>query len=225
MRAAASTPGREAPAPVIRLPVLRSQRAKWIAGAACALLSAVLYLGSNRWHAAPMHLPLTPLDTWVPFLPASGWLYASVYALLLWAFVVVDGLDRATRLLYALTAVQVVAALVFVFFPIVYPRELVALPAGTWPIHADLVAFWRRIDSPANCLPSLHVTTCLLSLIAFRTGPARRWLPAAALLAALSIASTLTFKQHYAVDLVAGLVLSGIAHRVFFRSPALAAVR
>ncbi len=198
------------------LPALRSQPAKYAAGLACALFCALLYVVSNRWHGPPAQLPLTAIDAWVPFLPFTGWWYASSYLLLGWAFVVIDGLDRATRLLYALAAVQLAAAIVFVAYPVVYPRELAVLPPDTWPVHAALVSFWHTIDTPANCLPSLHVTTGLLSLAAFLHGRPRRHLPVAVLIAVLSIASTMTFKQHYLADLVAGAVLSWIAYRVFF---------
>lgn len=200
-----------------RLPALASPRAKLVAGAACTLYTGVLYIGSNRWHGAPAQLPLTTLDEIVPFLPATGWLYAAAYLLLAWAFFGTSSLERVSRWLYALAAVQTVAAIVFVAWPVAYPRELAVLPAGTHPIHAGLVDFWRRIDAPVNCLPSLHVTSNLLALAMFTSGRLRRWFVPACVLAVLSIASTLTFKQHYAVDLLAGLALATAAYVVFFR--------
>src|SRR5438477_1469495 len=116
--------GEWAPMRKLLLPALRTQRAKYVAGVLCVLLAAALYLLPNRFHATPMRLPLTDVDTMVPFLPATGWLYASAYVLLLWAFFGMRDLQRTTRFLYACTFVQIVAAMVFVLYPIEYPREL-----------------------------------------------------------------------------------------------------
>ena len=65
-----------------------------------------------------------------------------------------------------------------------------------------------------NCLPSLHVSTVTLCVCALR---GRRWF-APALLAGIPIAlSTLTFKQHYVADVVAGLVLGLASWWLCFR--------
>lgn len=204
----------------IALPVLRTPVAKYAAGAAVALCAAALYLLPNRLAGADgALLPLTTFDRLVPFLPWTGWIYAAVYVFLVTAFVGMRDLAVATRFLYACLFAQIVAAVVFVAFPTVYPRELFPLPHGAAGSDLALVVFWRGLDTPANCFPSLHVSTCVLCLAAYERGPLRRFRYVALAAAMLLVASTLTFKQHYLVDLVGGGLLGLASYRIFFRWP------
>ena len=202
----------------IRLPRLRTQRGKYAAGSLCVLGAAVLYLVPNRVRLAPpIELPLTAIDLAVPFWPATGWLYVSLYLFLAWAFIRIHDLDHASRFLYACAFVQLTAAAVFFVLPTVYPRDLFPLPPGTDSLSQALVDLVRRIDTPANCLPSLHVSTtvlCVAALAGERRDPiGAPWLALALLLPL----STLTFKQHYLVDAIAGLLLGALGFFLFFR--------
>lgn len=202
------------------LPVLPSPGWKYAAGIVVAVCAAALYLLPNRMAGTDaVMLPLTAADRLVPFWPWTGWIYASVYAFLAIAFVGMRDLAVASRFLYACLFTQLAAAAVFVAFPTVYPRELFPLPYGATASDAALVGFWRGLDAPANCFPSLHVSTCVLCLAAYGTGPLRRFRYVAAAAAALLIASTLTFKQHYVVDLVGGGALGLSSYWIFFRWP------
>jgi membrane-associated phospholipid phosphatase len=118
--------------------------------------------------------------------------------------------------LYALAFCQILAAGIYMLAPLRFPREAFALPADTWSLNRQATAFWHAIDAPVNCLPSLHVTTALLCLWAFNDEPLRPYRAAALLLAALTIASTLTFKQHYVVDLLGGALLAALGWTLFF---------
>ena len=162
----------------------------------CGLLCAALYLAPNRLGGTPGALPLTALDLAVPLWPASVWLYAAMHGLLGWAFFGTADPRRASRLLYALAFCQILATGIYTLAPLRFPREAFALPADTWSLNRQATAFWHAIDAPVNCLPSLHVTTALLCLWAFNAEPLRRYRAGALLLAASTIASTLTFKQH-----------------------------
>ncbi len=77
--------------------------------------------------------------------------------------------------------------------------------------------FIYDFDRPYNCLPSLHVAYAFLAaLTCYRV---HRGLGIAALLyAALIGISTLYTKQHYVVDVVAGVLLAYVAYLVFLRS-------
>jgi len=216
MSATASTPAPAEPRPWLSLPAARTPRGKVSAGIVCGLVCAALYLAPNRLGGAPGTLPLTALDLAVPFWPASVWLYAAMYGLLGWAFFGTACPRRASRLLYALAFCQVLAAGIYTLIPLRFPREAFALPPGTWGLNRQAIAFWHAIDAPVNCLPSLHVTTALLCLWAFNAAPLRRHRAAALLLATLTIGSTLTFKQHYAVDLLGGAILAALGWALFF---------
>lgn len=205
---------------MITLPVLPSAGWKYAAGAFVALCATPLYMLPNRMAGSDaVTLPLTAVDNLVPFWPWTGWIYAAVYLFLLVTFVGMKDLGVASRFLYACLFAQLVAAVVFVAYPTVYPRELFPLPHGALGSDAALVAFWRQLDAPANCFPSLHVSTVVLCLAVYGSEPLRRFRYVAAAAALLLVASTLTFKQHYAVDLVGGAALGLVSYAVFFRWP------
>jgi membrane-associated phospholipid phosphatase len=196
------------------LPVLTRHSQKLPTGIAVALVCAVLYaVPSALTKQRAVEIGMTAWEQAIPYVPQTVWPYLAQYPLLLLAFFGTRDLLRCTRFLYAVLIVQALAALVFLAVPLRYAREAHVAPAGTdaWTLAA---AEWvRRIDAPVNCLPSLHVTSVLLCI--WLTGFERPW--RALLVAAVglaSIASTLTFKQHYAVDLLAGLLLAVLGWRL-----------
>jgi membrane-associated phospholipid phosphatase len=202
----------------LTLPVLPSAGWKYAAGAVVALCAAVLYLVPNRMvveHAVA--LPLTSAERMLPFWPWTGWIYNAIYVFVLASFAGMRDLAVASRFLYACLFTQVIAAAVFVAFPTVYPRDLFPLPAGVGASEAALVELVRGIDRPVNCFPSLHVSTCVLCLAAYAHEPLRRYRHVALAVALLLVASTLTFKQHYAVDLAGGAALGLAGYGIFFR--------
>src|SRR5260370_25745185 len=81
--------------------------------------------------------------------------------------------------------------------------------------RAALVAF-RAVDTPASCLPSLHVAASYLAAFACWS-QARRWRWMLLGWATGGAVATLTLKQHYFVDLLAGLALAGPLWLLFFR--------
>lgn len=156
-------------------------------------------------------LPLTAVDRAVPFWPLSGLVYFSMFPLLLASFLAIRTRARAMRFLAASIVAQAIAMLCFLCWPVRYPRELFPLPEGTGTLGAALVHFCRAFDAPVNCLPSLHVSTIALCLAALHGS---RWFRPALVPAALLAASTLTFKQHYLVDVPAGAALGLMAWRL-----------
>ena len=184
----------------------------------CLALAGAGYLFTNRFPAhAPMVLPLTELDRAIPFWPVTGWLYAAQYGFLLWAFLSLRGPAARLRFIGAGMMMQALAMLCFWLWPVSFPRELGPVPADAWSLHAQLSEFWRTLDGPGNCLPSLHAANAVLCVAVFWShGPARRWRFWAFALGMLCAGSTLTFKQHYVVDVLAGLVLGGGVTAAFF---------
>ena len=211
-------PTSERVAASITLPMLPSAGWKYAAGAIVALCAAVLYLVPNRIgvdHAVT--LPLTQAELLLPFWPWTGWIYNAIYLFLLASFAGMRDLAVASRFLYACLFTQMVAATVFVAYPTVFPRDLFPVPVGTAASEAALVELVRNFDRPVNCFPSLHVSTCVLCLAAYAHEPLRRYRPLAIVASILLVTSTLTFKQHYAIDLAGGAVLGLAAYGTFFR--------
>lgn len=199
----------------ITLPAMTTVRGKYLAGGLMIVLAALLYGVPNRlFGSSGVHLPMTALDIAIPFWPASGVVYAATFVFLLGTFISIRDRSDASRFLYACLFAQVVAAACFVLWPTSYPRDLYPISTQLSPFGAALVGFFRSMDSPANCLPSLHVSATTLCVAVLNT---RRRSIAAIVAGLLFAVSTLTFKQHYAVDALAGLALGLLSYFIFFR--------
>jgi membrane-associated phospholipid phosphatase len=199
----------------VTLPAFRSLRGLCSAAVVTILVCAAMYFVPQHWHfGRPVELPLTALDRAVPFWPLSGLVYYAAFVFQVAVFLLLPGRELATRYLYAALVAQVVGMVCFLFWPTLYPRELYPMPAGTGAIGASLVHHVRLTDAPVNCLPSLHVSSVTLSALALR---GTRWFGAAALIALACALSTLTFKQHYVVDVIAGAALGSAAWWLCFR--------
>jgi membrane-associated phospholipid phosphatase len=145
----------------------------------------------------------------IPYIPQTVWPYLAQYPLLAVAYLGCRDLALCTRFIYAVVIVQASAALVFLLAPLRYPRELHQAPASTDAWTMALADWVRSIDAPVNCCPSLHVTSCILSMCLVGLRPTALSIGCGAV-ALASMASTLTFKQHYAIDLAAGVLLAAL---------------
>lgn len=151
-----------------------------------------------------------PLDGLIPFLPWTWLVYASFYVMLpLAAWWARPG--EYPKTLAAVLLANVLCWLGFVLFPAHYPRPSLEGVDPTW-LREALASMWRD-DLPGNTLPSIHVTTAtLVSLRLHRMRGGVGWLVWGA---AISL-STLTVKQHFVADVVAGLLLALAINAVFF---------
>lgn len=166
----------------------------------------------------PLHyLPLTAIDRAVPFMPWTGWIYATVYPFPLLAVALVQD-DRGVRtILSAFLGVTTVLFAVFLLYPTVYPR-----PDWTGGGFLSLpLALIYRIDLPRNCLPSGHVTAAFLTAFAVRQCRPRLGAVLVFWAAVISV-STLTTKQHYFWDVISGVLLSAAGYaaaHLYFAAP------
>ena len=199
----------------MRWPALVDERQKLVGGTAVLLATATLYGLNNHLHLRePALLPVTWLDRSVPVAPWTVWVYFSYPLQFVAAFFAEPSRRRLNRWLWSVLAVNLVSNVVFLLWPTTIQRPEVSATGLTAAAFARLHA----IDTPASCLPSLHVSTAFLaSLVFFRRGAARfalffAWAAAIAL-------STLTTKQHHAVDVVAGLGLATAAWWLWLRAP------
>lgn len=168
---------------------------------------AVVYMVGNHWPlSAPRLLPMTLVDTSTPFLPATVFLYVSDYALAFVAFLSLEKRESVHRFLWVFMSCVGVAGLIHWGFPTTYPRDQFPIPQDTDALSRLALHILRFFDSPNSCLPSLHVATATGSaVLVYREKPRlARGLFAWAMVVC---ASTLTAKQHYLVDVVAGWLM------------------
>jgi membrane-associated phospholipid phosphatase len=159
---------------------------------------------------APMAMPLTPLDAWVPFQAGWLWVYVS-----LWVYTgVLPGVLGTVRELARfgawIGALCVLALGIFYFWPTAVPIEAMA------PATAGGFGLLQGVDAPGNACPSLHVASALFTArwmdMVLQRVQAPRWARAASVLWVLAIVySTVAIRQHVVLDVAGGALLAGLA--------------
>ncbi|MBK7857846.1 MAG: phosphatase PAP2 family protein [Archangiaceae bacterium] len=191
--------------------------ARLMVAAAASSVNAVLYLVPNHVQLkAPALLPWTPVDAAVPFVPLTLWIYFSDYLLVASAFLLVRTWGEATRFARAYFALLVVGSAVHLAWPTVFPRESFPLSGDGLTVRA--FALLRQVDLPTSCLPSMHVAGSYLAAFSLWRRSRATFTVWTSWATAVAV-STLTAKQHYAVDVVAGLMMAAVFWALFFARP------
>jgi membrane-associated phospholipid phosphatase len=176
-------------------------------GLVAVALGALLHLafqataGWSSVHSMPAPWWLdTPLDRALPVVPESAWVYVSWYPASLALFFT----DRTTlrRAYLAYLAAFTVCLGSYAAFPVTIERP--ELPTHASPSVALLTIVYAN-DKPVNLLPSFHaaVASVLLTL-----RPTSRILGLlTAVWVAAVCASCVLIKQHYVLDVIAGVAL------------------
>jgi membrane-associated phospholipid phosphatase len=162
-----------------------------------------------------LHVPELPLDRVVPLQPAWALVYGSLYLfLIILPIFVVRQEEHIRRTVLAYLMVWIAAYICFLVYPTVAPRPASVVGQGfaVWGLR-----FLYSADPPYNCFPSLHVAHSFVSaLTCYRAQRAVGI--AASLCASLVAVSALYSKQHYLLDIVAGVFLAWVACVVFLRN-------
>ena len=162
-----------------------------------------------------LHVPELALDRVVPLQPAWAFVYGALYLfLIILPVFVVRQEEHIRRTVSAYLMVWITAYVCFLVYPTVAPRPTTVVGEGfaVWGLR-----FLYSADPPYNCFPSLHVAHSFVSaLTCYRV---HRELGIAAVLCASLVAiSTLFSKQHYIVDVVAGILMASVAYIVFLKN-------
>lgn len=188
-----------------------------LAAAGATLMHGVVYFLANHYPFGTVRqLELTTLDLAMPFWPWTVFLYLSDYALIFVAFQGCQTRRSADRFLVTELVVIGLCALMHWTWPVAFPRELYPLPADLSPAPAHAMELLRAFDAETSCLPSLHVAGAVVApLLISREQPrAFPWLLAWSAGVAIS---TMTTKQHYLIDVLAGVALAVLAWLVASR--------
>lgn len=174
-----------------------------------------LYLSRNAFFT--LHeLPMTWLDIWAGYRPQPwAWIYESVFLLtgiIPWLTVT---REQLRRYLTGFALLSLASFAIFVLFPVASPR-----PTGVQ--STPFLIFITHVDGPLNAFPSLHAG-CLvynLALVKRLFKGAIHPLVTSGLWiwAILILFGTLSTKQHYALDLLAGGILGWTADWLVWRS-------
>jgi membrane-associated phospholipid phosphatase len=200
--------------PVV-LPLLISHENKYVMGFLLLITAAFLYLASNHFHFSdPEYLMLSSLENRIPFLPYTIWIYLSEYILFVVIFFLCKETENLNRYFYAFLFMQFTSVLIFCLWPTIYPRELFPIPRDTDCITYFVFESLRRTDTAASCFPSLHVSSVYLSIFTFLTEQKNKF-PFFLIWGTIIALSTLTTKQHYLVDIVAGFIMAILSFCIF----------
>jgi len=201
------------------LPLFINKKNRYQMALLCAIAFFVGYSVPNHYHLyQPQLLDFLWIDHVVPMVPWTIFIYIGEYVLFVTAyFMFRDELNR-NRYIWSYFGVLMFAIVVFVLYPVTYPRADFPIPPETHRFTAKVFNTLRMIDDPSNCLPSLHVACCYLTAFAFLPRTESRVTFWTYFLWATAIgASTLTTKQHYFVDVISGVALSLAGYYIFFK--------
>jgi membrane-associated phospholipid phosphatase len=190
---------------------------KWAVAFAAAGVGTLIYesIGRTDLHRSTALLD-TALDRAIPLIPFSTWFYEPLY---LGVFVVtIFGFrSRAMfhRAVVCVLANMAIAAVGHYFVRAEYPRPI--LPHPSPDLSTAFLAYVYKIDPPGNVFPSLHVAhSFVLAFLLELERP--RWGKVTLVMCVLLAISTLTTKQHFIADVLAGLAMAFTARAWAARS-------
>ena len=150
----------------------------------------------------------TSLDSAIPVLPWTVLIYWGAYFFWIanYSLAILHGPRGGARFIVSYYAGEIVCLFGFLLLPATMTRPNIA---GT-SFFDNVLRLLYCLDQPENLLPSIHCFLRWLCWIGVRTNPrVPRWYRYFSLLAAIAIClSTLTTKQHVAVDAAAGILLA-----------------
>ena len=173
-----------------------------------------------EWIGFEPFLPKIPLDDMIPIV--SAFIIPYVWAYFSWAMAPM-AVSKCEKQHFAdYMAANVVACLAGMIFLAVAPTYMNRVTEGLYVVPENpnffdnLRMFWYSLDGSEmayNLLPSFH---CINSTLAYLGVMGRKEIPLwfriySLILAFLVFASTVFVKQHYFLDIIAGVALAAIA--------------
>lgn len=200
----------------MNLPNLVScRKSKWIYFFIGGAASILLYQFTNRIHyRPPSELPFDRLDKVMPFWTWTVWVYFTEYIIFICAYFGLRRNENVTRYFYAYMAILIFSVTIFVIFPVTFPRENFPVLGSGFSDQA-LIFLRTYMDSPANCLPSLHVSSCYISSLCFWNESRKKSMAYFAWSTLVAI-STMTTKQHYFLDVWTAILVTFFFYWLFF---------
>lgn len=195
--------------------IIHNRSSKWIYFFIGGAATLILYQITNRFHLTePKLLPFDIVDNVMPFWPWTVWVYITEYAYFLLAYFGLRNNENVTRYFYAYMTILMISIVVFVLYPVTFPRDQYPVPETAFSGWA--LTFLRTyMDAPANCLPSLHVSSCFISSFCFWPEN-RKKAVVFSLWSCMVALSTMTTKQHYFIDVWVAFLLTISAFWFFF---------
>lgn len=170
---------------------------------------ALVFLLVDEWNAYSASAaisvinPRTAWDAYIPFVPEVVYVYLAYYAWLLIPIPILRNRAEFYGAVYAFALTQTVAVAIY----LAYPSRMERPPVPGDDLSAQLVRMIYEVDRGYNILPSLHVAHSVLVALLFAS-LRPRWFPPVAFFSGLICISTVLVKQHYLLDLPAGVAVA-----------------
>ena len=197
------------------VPLMFPWKYKWIIGPLWFGVGVLLYLFSNHHFIFQAKLlKMSRIDQAIPFFVGTIWIYVSEAGFVLTAFLLNRCWVSLNIHLYSFMTLVVISCIFFSLYPTVYPRELYATHSLNPGLSERVLFGLWDLDQATNCLPSLHVSVAFQIALGFLEDR-KEWFPWMLIWSLLISISTLTIKQHYLMDVFAGLLLAAALHYFF----------
>jgi membrane-associated phospholipid phosphatase len=192
------------------LPAIDRKR-KWLAFAAGYVAFCALYMLTGRVHlGSATPLPPWAVDRFIPFIGWTVWVYHTQFFFLLFGVRALKTTANISRTLYSMGLASALSFCAFFLYPTTLPRP----PVEAQGLTARAFQLLYSIDADSNCFPSLHVALACLAAAGVARERARLAVYAV-IWAGLICVSTMTTKQHYFADVIAGLCIALVCRQVF----------
>ncbi len=179
----------------------------------CFVFNSLIYTGLQILMKKAKHFDLTtPLDKAIPFVPMWAFVYLGCF--LFWAvnYVLITRLGKEEWFCFATGDYlsRIICGIFFILLPTTNIRP--EITGNSFPELLIQFVYW--IDAPTNLFPSIH---CLVSWLCFVGIRGKSYVPKwyqvfSALFAIAVFASTLFTKQHFIVDVIAGVVIAEVCY-------------
>ena len=175
------------------------------------VFAALYFLSGAISYQNGVVLPIPEFEANIPFWTWTIWIYIILYpCYIVWALYSYKNITYMNKTFYSFFTLTALSCIIFVIFPVIYPREFFPLPFND-DLSTLLFKIMRQTDKPSNCLPSLHVGICFCMAYGFRHESKKKFI-FSLLMSTLISLSTLTTKQHYIYDIVAGFAAASLIH-------------
>lgn len=183
--------------------LLRAWRAKALCTAGVLSYYLVGYFTLNRFPFERYHdVPRVPFFDDLPIIPWTILVYNSVFVLGALGIWLLPDVGAVKRYFVAVLFAYTLNYIFFAAWPTRIHRAEIPEGSSIWLWGLRLT---RSLDGPYTCFPSLHITNCVVAVIALWRTKYGPWF----LLWTIAIAlSTLTTDQHLFLDLPAGAAVA-----------------
>lgn len=169
-----------------------------------------LFINAFRSTENAFHLGFR-LDDKIPFLPWTISIYYWIYILIFLPIFTVRDFELFLAVAKAYLFGIIISLFTFLVFPVSIQRPEVTNPQNffEWWVWINYT-----IDRPTALFPSMHVSNAILSALATFHWSKKIGYPAL-IFSIMICLSTLTVKQHFIVDVIAGFILAISAYLIF----------